>query len=383
MGLMDSGRVVSVNLAVVRTDPFTHVKSGRSGIDKRPAAGPVRLEVDGVTGDTVCDTKHHGGPEQAVYAYAVEDLDFWTAQLERLVEPGNVGENLTVAGVDCSHAVIGERWRVGDAVLRVTAPRTPCRVFAGFLDVPDLIKRFFAAGRPGAYLAVEQPAAVSVGDPVTVLDRPAHGVTTADLLAATGGHRELLPRIAEARDDLGPRVALARHRAGSVASVRFEGAAGGERGGRGGSGVGGQEPDGRRASASRSSASWARSGVCAEPSAAPILRSTRPHTRSMTARPLAARCTSTRRRSTGSVRRDASPESTSLSTTRVAVGAGRAVWEAISPMLRPPPLASIRSTRQPSRLTPSAAVTGASAAATARSTRSSSSTRPVTLGAGT
>ena len=93
-----AGRVVSVNLAVVRTDPFTHVKSGRSGIDKRPVTGPVRLEVDGVDGDTICDTKNHGGPEQAVYAYAVEDLDFWTAELERLVEPGNVGENLTLAG---------------------------------------------------------------------------------------------------------------------------------------------------------------------------------------------------------------------------------------------------------------------------------------------
>ena len=189
---MQQGKVVSVNLAVVRTDPFTHVKSGRSGIDKRPVTGPVRLEVDGVAGDTICDTKNHGGPEQAVYAYAVE-------------EPGNVGENLTLVGVDCSHAVIGERWQVGDAVLRVTGPRTPCRVFSGFLDVPDLIKRFFAAGRPGAYLAVDQPAGISAGDPVTVLDRPAHGVTTADLLAATGGHRELLPRIAQARGDLGPR----------------------------------------------------------------------------------------------------------------------------------------------------------------------------------
>ena len=202
---MSAGRVESVNVAVVRTDPFTRVKSGRSGIDKRPAPQPVRLETDGVAGDTVCDRNDHGGPEQAVYAYAVEDLDFWARELERAVEPGNVGENLTLAGVDCSHAVVGERWQVGDAVLRVTGPRTPCRVFAGFLDVPDLIKRFFGAGRPGAYLAVERPAAVSAGDPVTLLDRPAHGVTTADLLAATGGRRDLVPRIAGARDDLGPR----------------------------------------------------------------------------------------------------------------------------------------------------------------------------------
>ena len=197
--------MVSVNVAVVRTDPFTRVKGGRSGIDKRPASGPVGLEVDGVAGDTVCDTANHGGRDQAVYAYSTDDLDFWTEQLRRPVGPGNVGENLTVSGVDCSHAVVGERWQVGEAVLRVSGPRVPCRVFAGWLDVPDLIKRFFAAGRPGAYLAVERPAAVTAGDPVTVLDRPAHGVTAADVMAAFAGRRELLPRIAAARDDLGRR----------------------------------------------------------------------------------------------------------------------------------------------------------------------------------
>ena len=201
---MQPGRIVSVNVAVVRTGPWTGRKK-RSGIDKRPVDHPVRLGTDGVEGDTVCDTADHGGPFQAVYAYSTDDLDFWAGKLQRPVEPGNVGENLTVAGVDCSHAVVGERWWVGDAVLRVTAPRTPCRVFAGFWDVPDLIKRFFVAGRPGAYLAVERPAAVSAGDTVTVLDRPAHGVTVADLMALTAGRRELLPRVAAARDDLGPR----------------------------------------------------------------------------------------------------------------------------------------------------------------------------------
>jgi MOSC domain-containing protein YiiM len=202
---MHPGRVESVNVAVVRTDPFTRVKSGRSGIDKRPVAGPVRLEVDGVGGDTICDTKNHGGPEQAVYAYAVDDLAFWAAELGRPMAPGNAGENLTLSGVDCSGAIVGERWQVGQAVLRVTGPRTPCRVFAGFLEVPNLIKRFFAAGRPGAYLAVERPAAVAAGDAVTTLDRPAHGVTVADLFAAAAGRRDLVPRIASAREDLGAR----------------------------------------------------------------------------------------------------------------------------------------------------------------------------------
>ena len=203
MALGGAGRVESVNVAVVRHDPWTRVKSGRSGIDKRPVAGPVQLQVDGVVGDTVCDTPNHGGPDQAVYAYATEDLAFWSAELGRLVR--TVGENLTVSGVDCNGAVVGEHWHVGQAVLRVTGPRIPCRVFSGFLDTPDLIKRFFAAGRPGAYLAVERPAAVSAGDAVTVLGRPGHGVTVADVMAAFGGRRDLLPHIAAARADLGER----------------------------------------------------------------------------------------------------------------------------------------------------------------------------------
>jgi MOSC domain-containing protein YiiM len=201
-----TGVVVSVNLArEARTDPWTRVKSGRSGIDKRPADAPVLLAVSGVDGDSVCDSRHHGGPDQAVYAYASEDLAFWAAELGRPMPPGNVGENLTLFGIDCSGAVVGERWRVGDAVLRVTGPRAPCKVFAGFLDVPDMVGRFMRAGRPGAYLAVDEPAAVAVGDAVTMMHRPDHGVTVADLLALRAGRRELLARAVSARDDLGAR----------------------------------------------------------------------------------------------------------------------------------------------------------------------------------
>jgi len=202
-----AGRVVSVNRAThARTDDWAKAKSGRSGIDKRPVDGPLWLGRESVTGDTICDTAHHGGPDQAVYAYAAEDLAFWSAELGRPLVPGNTGENLTTAGVGCSTAVVGERWQVGAAVLRVTGPRIPCRVFAGFLEVPDLVKRFMAAGRPGAYLAVDIPAAVAAGDPVTVLHRPAHGLTVADLVAILGGRRELLDKAVHARDDVGARV---------------------------------------------------------------------------------------------------------------------------------------------------------------------------------
>jgi MOSC domain-containing protein YiiM len=200
-----TGRVESINVAVVRTDPCTRVKSGRSGIDKRPVEGPVALTVDGVAGDTICDTTYHGGPDQAVYAYAADDLRFWAAELGQELLPGGVGENLTLSGVDCSGAVVGERWQVGAAVLQVRSPRTPCRVFAGFRDVPDLVKRFAAAGRPGAYLAVQRPAAVRAGDAVRVLERPDHGVTVAGMMAAVMGDRDRVPSVAGARQYLGVR----------------------------------------------------------------------------------------------------------------------------------------------------------------------------------
>lgn len=200
-----TGRVESVNVAVVRTDEWTKVKSGRSGIDKRPVDGPVHLGPSGVDGDTICDVRHHGGPDQAVYAYSCDDLDFWSRELGRTVDPGGVGENLTLSGVDCSGAVVGERWRVGAAVLVVRGPRIPCQVFAGFTGVLDLVKRFVAAGRPGAYLAVVEAAGVRAGDPVTVLRRPSHGVTVADVMAAMTGDRERLDRVVSAREDLGVR----------------------------------------------------------------------------------------------------------------------------------------------------------------------------------
>jgi MOSC domain-containing protein YiiM len=200
-----TGFVESVNVAVVRGDIATRAPSGRTGIDKRPVDGPVLLTAEGVQGDTVCHTKHHGGPDQAVYAYAAEDLAFWTAELGQDVRPGGVGENLTVSGVDCTGAVLGERWQVGEVVLQVRSSRNPCHVFAGFRGVSDLVKRFIAAGRPGAYLAVERPGTVRAGDAVTLLDRPDHGVTVADLMLASTVARERPPEVAAAREYMGSR----------------------------------------------------------------------------------------------------------------------------------------------------------------------------------
>jgi MOSC domain-containing protein YiiM len=201
---MRTGRLESVNIAAGARHDLP-ARAGSTGIDKRPVAGPVRLGTDGVDGDTIVDRADHGGPDQAVYAYSVDDLAWLAAEFDRPVAPGGAGENLTLSGLDCSHAVIGERWQVGEAVLQVRAARTPCITFAGFLGVPDLIKRFIVGGRPGAYLAVVQPGTVRAGDRVAVLDRPDHGVTTADVMAARTVDRARIPLVATAYEFLGAR----------------------------------------------------------------------------------------------------------------------------------------------------------------------------------
>jgi MOSC domain-containing protein YiiM len=198
-----SGTLVSVNLAKVRDNPAASdgpaPKPPQTGIDKRPAAGPVQVSPFGVAGDTICDTRHHGGPDQAVYAYDQADTQWWQerigAQLAFELAPGSFGENLTVAGLDVTHAVIGELWAVGSAVLEVCVPRIPCTTFAAFWGLPGLVKRFTEAGRPGTYLRVLESGELCAGDEVRVLTSPAHGLTVEMAFRAMTGDHSLAPAL--------------------------------------------------------------------------------------------------------------------------------------------------------------------------------------------
>lgn len=204
---LGAGELVSVNLAqVIETPPPVRGrldrKPTRTGIDKRPAAGPVAVRRLGLAGDTICDTVNHGGVDQAVYAYAEEDAAWWQDQLaDELpfrLRPGSFGENLTTRGIEVTDAVIGERWRIGSTILQVSVPRIPCSTFAAFWGVDRLIKRFTAAGRPGAYLRVLTAGELSAGDPITVLDRPAHGLTISQTFRALTGDHSLAARLVAA-----------------------------------------------------------------------------------------------------------------------------------------------------------------------------------------
>ncbi|MGH3768399.1 MAG: MOSC domain-containing protein [Pseudonocardiaceae bacterium] len=169
-------RVVSVNVGAPRLVRWRD-RDVLTSIFKDPVPGRVAVRGVNLAGDDQADRSVHGGPDKAVYAYAREDLDWWSDGLGASLPPGVFGENLTVTGVAVTNAVIGERWRVNDVLLEVCAPRIPCYKLGIRLGEDGFPRLFAAAGRPGAYLRILSGGTVAAGDSLTVEHRPTHGVT--------------------------------------------------------------------------------------------------------------------------------------------------------------------------------------------------------------
>jgi MOSC domain-containing protein YiiM len=208
-------RLVSVNVG----RPGRELLSGReleTAILKNQVEGPVAVGPLGIAGDEVADRENHGGPDQAVYLYTVEDYAWWAKELGRRLDPGTFGENLTVSGLESAELAVGDRFRIGEVELEVTAPRIPCSTFAARMGDAGWVKRFARAGRPGAYLRVLATGAVAAGDEVSLDPAADRSVPLLDLVrlfydrkaSATDLERALGAPVAErARADLERRLA--------------------------------------------------------------------------------------------------------------------------------------------------------------------------------
>jgi MOSC domain-containing protein YiiM len=201
--------VRAVNVGKLVPNP---AKGGDTAIVKSPTEGPVLVRApgpvrgeSGLEGDFIGDKENHGGDEQAVYAFAREDLDRWEAELGFVLPDGAFGENLTTFGADPNEAQIGEHWRVGpEVLLEVTSPRMPCKTFAARMGVVGWARRFSESGRPGAYFRVLQSGLVRSGDPISVVRRPGHGVTVSMALFAFTIKPQTLGDLLAAGEDLPP-----------------------------------------------------------------------------------------------------------------------------------------------------------------------------------
>ena len=177
---LGTGKLVSVNIGQPRPVPYRG-RQTKTSIFKEPVEG--RLEIKGVNveGDVQADLKVHGGRDKAIYSYASEDYEWWTEELGSPTGPGTFGENLTTAGINVSGAVIGERWRVGSALLEVAQPRTPCFKLGIRMGTQRFPRMFSLARRPGAYLRIVEEGDVGAGDRIEIVSRPQHDLTVADV----------------------------------------------------------------------------------------------------------------------------------------------------------------------------------------------------------
>ena len=181
------GSVVSVNVGIPRDVDWAG-RIVRTAIWKAPTDERVRVEYDNLAGDEQADLRVHGGPDKAVYVYASEDYRWWEAQLGVPLDPGTFGENLTTEGLALDDAVIGETWAVGTAVLQVAQTRQPCFKLGIRMGDARFVQEFDRARRFGVYLRIIEVGDVGVGDGITLLSRPTHGMTTAMFADALDSH---------------------------------------------------------------------------------------------------------------------------------------------------------------------------------------------------
>jgi MOSC domain-containing protein YiiM len=188
--------VLSINVSAART-VLSRSRQVTTGIYKKPIVGRVRVRGVNIEGDEQADRENHGGPHKAVYAYADEDYEWFSTQYARRFVPGDFGENLTTRGIDLTHAVIGEHWKIGSVELEVSEPRIPCYKLGLKVNDPAFPAAFAKALRPGAYLRIIKEGELGVFDSIQILSRPDHGVTVSDVANAYLFDHRLLPRLLE------------------------------------------------------------------------------------------------------------------------------------------------------------------------------------------
>jgi len=165
--MKETMKVISINIGEKRTQQRKdYVET--TGIYKEPVDGPVEIKSIGIENDAICDTKNHGGPDQALYVYGSADYEWWSQELGREITPGTFGDNITISELESAKFNVGDCLHVGGVTLQVTAPRIPCGTFATRMQDPQWVKKFTKAERPGLYVRVIKEGVVRAGDEVKV-----------------------------------------------------------------------------------------------------------------------------------------------------------------------------------------------------------------------
>jgi len=191
-------KIVSVNVGLPREVIWKGMNVA-TAIFKKPVDGPVDIGQVNLAGDKQADLTVHGGADKAVYAYPAEHYEYWQRELlDMTLSWGQFGENLTTEGLSEDTLHIGDRLRVGSAILMVTQPRMPCYKLALRFGRDDMIKRFLTSGRSGFYFSVIEPGSVAASSESESLSREPNAVSVADigrLYFSANRDQQLLERV--------------------------------------------------------------------------------------------------------------------------------------------------------------------------------------------
>lgn len=189
--------LVSVNVSQVRQVEHRGRLVG-TGIFREPVEGRVALGRLTLAGDRQVDFRHHGGPDKAVCAYPCEHYAVWREELGRDdLSYGHFGENFTVSGLPEDETCIGDRFRVGTAVVEVTQPREPCFKLGIRMGDPRFPEVFRVSERVGYYLRVIEEGDVAAGDAIKRVDPVSDGMSVREvfhLCFFDSGNREGIAR---------------------------------------------------------------------------------------------------------------------------------------------------------------------------------------------
>lgn len=174
-------KLISVNVGRPREVIWKETQVS-TAIFKSPVEGPVELKRLNLRGDEQADLSVHGGPNKAIYGYPSEHYAYWHRELPQADLPwGAFGENLTTEGLFEDSLHIGDRLRIGSAILRVTQPRVPCYKLTIRFDRDDMIKRFIRSNTSGFYFAVVEEGQLAAGDNIEIVHRDPAAISVSDI----------------------------------------------------------------------------------------------------------------------------------------------------------------------------------------------------------
>ena len=150
-------------------------KGEPSGYRKAVRADRVTVTMVGLSDDEQADLVHHGAVDKAVHHYAIDHHEAWVAEQPALAGaldgPGAFGENVATLGWKEDDVCIGDRFRMGTALVEISQGRQPCWKLGHHFGDPAMVGRVVETGRCGWYYRVIEPGAIMAGDRIRLLDR--------------------------------------------------------------------------------------------------------------------------------------------------------------------------------------------------------------------